>query len=130
MKTNNNRDLVTDTAGTTGIDLIRGIVLVILPKPDKVRELLDLSDLDRTDQRLIEEHIESIIQDSPTGCNMLDIFTLCLWQLKTTYWVTGHLKIIDSYDNLISTNRIPVKVIRYHISLVQVIELLTESIGT
>ena len=130
MKTNNNRDLVTDTAGTTGIDLIRGIVLVILPKPDKVRELLDLSDLDRTDQRLIEEHIESIIQDRPTGCNMLDIFTLCLWQLKTTYWVTGHLKIIDSYDNLISTKRIPVKGIRYHISLVQVIELLTESIGT
>lgn len=43
MKTNNNRDLVTDTAGTTEIDLIRGIVLVILPKPDKVRELLDLS---------------------------------------------------------------------------------------
>ena len=43
MKTNNNRDLVTDTAGTTGIDLIRGIVLVILPKPDKVSELLDLS---------------------------------------------------------------------------------------
>ena len=43
MKTNNNRDLVTDTACTTGIDLIRGIVLVILPKPDKVRELLDLS---------------------------------------------------------------------------------------
>ena len=42
MKTNNNRDLVTDTAGTTGIDLIRGIVLVILPKPDKVRELLNL----------------------------------------------------------------------------------------
>ena len=34
--------VATDTACTTGIDLIRGIVLVILPKPDKVRELLDL----------------------------------------------------------------------------------------